>query len=198
MIHVDLPAAPVAAEIEWEPHQPSQTNESEFTGTDRTVILAQAPFWTAKVTYPTIIGEARFRPWRSALMRLQGRANAFRLVAVEGPQHGEHQAVVIDGVGQTGFALATRGWQPGTGLNDGMMVTVGDQLLQLVADTGLAGADGKLTLKVLPHIPAGLVDGGPVETRLPWALMRMTTDAPGWKVGRGQQYAITFECRSVR
>lgn len=197
MITVALPERPVAAKIDWRPRQPAQVNRSEFTGRSRSVILAEAPFWAAGVTYPTIIGEAAFRPWRSALMRLQGRANAFRLVAVEGPQHQVAQAVVVDGAGQTGYSLAVRGFEPGEYMLDGMFVTVGDRLLQVVADTVQAGADGKLTLSVMPHLPAGLADGAEIETRLPWALMRLAQDQQGWTVDRGQQYSVSFDCEDA-
>lgn len=194
---VDLPAAPVAAKIDWKPRQPSQVNRSEFTGKSRTVILAMAPFWAASVSYPIIKGEARFRPWRSALMRLQGRANPFRLCACEGPQHQELQAVVVDGAGQQGYSLQTRGWLRGTGLLDGMFVTVGEKLHQVVASTGLAGADGKLTIAVMPHIANGVADGVRIETCRPWALMKMSTDQQGWTVDVGQAYSVSFECEEA-
>ncbi|GEM_PF-2625214 len=194
---VDLPPAPVAAKIDWKPRQPSQVNRSEFSGTTRTVILAQAPFWAASVSYPTIVGEARFRPWRSALMRLQGRVNPFRLVACEGPQHKVHQLVVVDGAGQQGYSVRTRGWQPGTGLSDGMFITIGEKLHQVVASTALAGADGKLTIAVMPHLANALSDGMSIETRRPWALMKLATDQQGWTVDVGQQYSVSFDCEEA-
>jgi hypothetical protein len=194
---VSLPADPVAAKIDWKPRQPSQVNRSEFTGKTRTVILAVAPFWAASVSYPTIKGEARFRPWRSALMRLQGRVNPFRLGACEGPQHQELQSVVVDGAGQTGYSLRTRGWVPGTGLADGMFVTVGEKLHQVVANTGLAGDDGNLTIAVMPHIANGVADAVHVETRRPWALMKLATDQQGWTVDVGQQYSVSFDCEEA-
>ena len=197
MIIVDLPRT-IAAKIDWKPRQPSQVNRSEFTGASRGVILAEAPFWAASVSYPPIMGEAAFRPWRSALMRLQGRVNAFRIIACEGPQHDHHQRVVVDGAGQQGFALKVRGVLANTQLLDGMFVTVGENLHQVVADTPLAGADGKLTLSLMPHVANGVADGLAVETLRPWALMQMTTDQQGWTVDKGQQYSVSFDCESVR
>lgn len=198
MIIIDLPRYPVAAKIDWKPRQPTQVNRSEFTGQTRTVILAQAPFWAASVSYPVITGEKIFRPWRSALMRLQGRANAFRLGACEGPQHKFHQQVVVDGAGQRGYALKVRGVLSGMQFLDGMFVTVGEDLYQIVADTPLAGANGKLTLSIMPHLAEGFPDGLAIETMRPWALMQMSTDQQGWTVDVGQKYSVTFDCESVR
>lgn len=198
MLIIDLPRTPIAAKVEWKPRQPSQMNRSEFTGATRSTILATAPFWAASVSYPIIVGEAAFRPWRSALMRLQGRANAFRLDAVENDQVRLLQSVVVDGPAQQGYTLATRGWQAGVYLRDGMFVTVGEDLLQVVGDTAIAGADGKLVLQLMPHIPAAVADGVAVETRRPWALMRMATDQQGWSVDVGQLYSIAFDCEQAK
>ena len=198
MIIIDLPRYPVAAKIDWKPCQPTQVNRSEFTGKSRSVVLAQAPYWSASVSYPTILGEAAFRPWRSALMRLQGRAHAFRLGACEGPQHTFHQRVVVDGAGQQSYALAVRGLVPGTQLLDGMFVTIGEDLHQLVADTPLAGIAGKVTLSIMPHLAVGIPDGLSIETMRPWALMQMTSDQQGWTVDRGQQYSVSYGCESAR
>ncbi|WP_341207283.1 hypothetical protein [uncultured Sphingomonas sp.] len=194
---IDLPLKPIARSVEWEPHQPSQANRAEFGRKLRVTQLGQAAYWSAKVTYPPVIGEPAFRPWRSALLRLRGRARPFRLSACEGPQHSHYQVVVVDGGAQQGYQLALRGFLPGTGLRDGMFITVADCLLQIVADSALAGADGRLTLTVEPMVPAGLIDGEAVETRRPWAVMRMTTDAPGWKVDAGQTYTIQFDCEEA-
>ena len=198
MIIIDLPRYPVAAKIDWKPRQPTQVNRSEFTGATRTVILAQAPFWAASVSYPAVVGERRFRPWRSALMRLQGRANPFRLSACEGPQHDFFQQVVVDGAGQQGYSLKVRGVLPGTQLLDGMFVTVGEDLYQIVADTPLAGASGKLTLSIMPHLAGGFPDGLAIETMRPWALMQLSTDQQGWTVDVGQKYSVSFDCESIR
>lgn len=194
---VDLPVYPAPAKIDWKPRQPSQVNRSQFTGKTRTVILAEAPFWAAWVSYPEIIGEAKFRPWRSALMRLQGRVNPFRLSACEGPQHRILQRVVVDGAGQTGYVVQTRGWFPGSGLLDGMFVTIGEALHQVVASTGLAGADGKLTIAIMPQIAGGVADGVAIETRRPWALMKLTSDQQGWTVDVGQKYSVSFDCEGA-
>ena len=194
---VDLPKEPAPAKIEWKPRQPSQVNRSEFTGKTRTVILGEASFWAASVSYPEIIGEAKFRSWRSALMRLQGRVNAFRLSACEGPQHRILQRVVVDGSGQTGYTVKTRGWYPGTGLSDGMFVTIGEDLHQVVANTGLAGPDGKLTIAIMPHIAGGVADGVAIETRRPWALMKLASDQQGWTVDVGQKYTVSFDCEGA-
>lgn len=194
MIIVDLPRYPVAAKIDWKPVQPTQVNRSEFGAGSRATILAQAAYWAAHVEYPEVVGEPRFRPWRSALMRLQGRANAFRIGAAEGRQQSVFMTVLVDGANQRGYAVKTRGWVPGTFLLDGMFVTIGERLHQVVADTDIVGADGKLTISIMPQLADKLADGVRVEVDEPWALMRLASDQQGWTVSPGQRYSVSFDC----
>lgn len=192
---INLPSYPVARKIDWRPVQPSQSNRPEFgQGRPRTTILPQSAYWTAHVEYPTITGEGLFRPWRSALMRLQGRANAFRLIAVEGPQQKMKMTVLVDGAGQQGYTLNTRGWIQNTFLLDGMFVTIGEDLYQVVANTLPAPENGKLTISIMPQLPNGLADGVAVEVNLPWSLMNLASDQQGWTVDVGQQYSVAFDC----
>lgn len=195
MIIVDLPRSPVARKIDWTLVQPTQVNRPEFGhGRPRASILAQAVYWTARVEYPVIQGEAKFRPWRSALTRLQGRANGFRLVAVEGPQQRFYSEVVVDGAGQQGYTLLTRGWAAGAYLLDGMFITIGESLFQVVADTEIASLSGKLAISIMPQLPPDLADGVAVEVNKPWALMNLASDQQGWTVDIGQQYTVAFDC----
>lgn len=195
MITIDLPRYPVARKIDWSLVQPTQVNRPEFGyGHPRSTILARAAYWTARVEYPVIQGEARFRPWRSALTRLQGRANAFRLVAVEGPQQRFYSEVVVDGAGQQGYTLLTRGWAEGAYLLDGMFITIGESLFQVVADSEIASTTGKLAISVMPQLPADLTDGVTIEVNKPWALMNLANDQQGWTVDVGQQYLVAFDC----
>ena len=196
---IDMPATPVAAEIEWMLDQPSQTNRSEFNGQGggRTNILAGGSRWSAKVTMPTVLSERQFRPWRSFLARVRGRANTFRVVAVEGPQIAMHCTVVVDGADQKGYALKTRGWLRGLQMLDGMFLTVGDHLLVVAGDTAIAGADGKLTIAVEPLIPGNLPDGAAVEVHRPYAVLEMSSSKAGYTVGRGQTYSVSFEAEEA-
>lgn len=196
---IEMPRTPVAAQIEWSIDQPSQTNRSEFGGRggDRTNILAGGARWSAKITQPDVLSERQFRPWRSFLARVRGRANSFRVLAVEGPQLKFSCTVVVDGAGQKGYQLKTRGWMPGLQMLDGMFLTVADTLLVVAGDTALAGDDGKLTIAVEPIIPNSLVDGAAIEVHLPYAVLQMANSKAGYTVGRGQMYSVSFEAEEA-
>lgn len=186
------PAAP--AEVTWKLRQPSQANRSEFTGTRRVTILAEAPRYSAAVKYPPIVGREAFRPWRVALASLQGRAGTFHLAAGEGPQQGVGQPVV-DGAGQIGTTLRIRGCFRSGVARAGWSLSVGGRLHEIVT-AGVADADGKLTVSVVPYI-AGLPDGEPIEMVRPFGLMSLSDDEVGWTVSAGQKYEIAFNCEEA-
>lgn len=196
MIIVDLPQYPVAAKIKWSLKQPTQVNRGEFTGTRRVTILTQAPRWSAEVEYPPILGEAAARPWRAALARLQGQANAFKLVACENPQQWGYGAPKVDGANQMGNLIKTRGWIPNGAFLIGNFVTIGGRLHQVLAQT-LMDSSGKAEIEIMPHIADGLADGTPIEGYRPYALMSLTDDVAGWTVGPGQRYDISFSCEEA-
>lgn len=192
---LDLPRYPVAAEIQWDLSQPSQVTESEFARATRVTILSDKPKWTAKVKYPTIRGEQNFLPWRAALARLRGRAGIFRLIACERPQEilRSAGAFVVDGAGQRGTMITTRGWVPGTAMLGGYFVTIADRLYQVLS-TAIADGTGRMAIEILPEIGEGVADGTTIEAIQPYAAMSMTEDRAGWTVGVGQAYDIAFDC----
>lgn len=194
---INMPAAPTAANIEWNIDQPGQANRGEFTGRRRVTLLTAAPRWFAKVTLPPIVGEDRVLDWRAFVVDCDGIANSFRVIAVERPQIAAGLAVKVKGAGQGGRSIITNGWgDAGQKLKRGQFVTIADQLLMLTAPV-VANASGEATLSVKPYVRFATVDAAPVEVRLPYAVMAMSDPKNGWKVGIGQNYAITFDCEEA-
>jgi hypothetical protein len=197
MIIIDLPRNPVAAKIKWTLKQPTQVNRGEFTGARRVTILSQAPRWYAEVEYPQIVGEKAVMPWRAALARLQGQANAFRLGACENAQRAPSVGAgpVVDGANQTGNLIATRGWFPGAPL-DLNFLTINGRLHQVLAPV-FAGANGKAVFEIMPHIADGVPDGAMIDATRPYAVMSLADDSAGWTVNPGQRYDIAFSCEEA-
>jgi hypothetical protein len=193
---ITFPSAPTPAEIAWSLRQPTQVNRSEWTGRRKATVLAGAARWSAQVTMPPLLGEARVAPWRAFLAQCQGQAHWFKLVAVENVQI-SGVTVLVNGGGQAGYSIATDGWgAAGTKLKAGQFVTVNDQLLQLVADV-VANGSGQATLSFRSYLRIPTTDNAPIEVARPYALMAMADDTNGWTVGRGQQYAVSFACEEA-
>lgn len=193
---ITMPASPVAASIDWDIDQPGQANRAEFTGKRRVTLLTAAPRWYAKVTLPPILGEARVLDWRAFVVDCDGIANSFRVVACERAQI-TGVAVSVKGAGQSGKSLVTKGWgAAGQKLRRGQMVTINDQLLMLQAPV-VADANGEAVLTFKPYIRFIPADGAAVEVARPYAVMSMSDPKNGWKVGIGQNYAVSFDCEEA-
>lgn len=196
MAIVTMPAASVPADVEWRPGPKTQVNRSEWTGRAKTTVLAGAPRWKATVKLPPILGEPNVYAWRAFVVDLEGQANSFRLIACERDQL-VGVTPLVNGAGQGGYTLATDGWgAAGTKLKRGQFVTIGDQLLALMADV-VANGSGQATLTFKPYIRVVPADNAPIEVRRPWALMKMVDDDAGWAAHIGQNYEIGFQCEEA-
>lgn len=194
---IAMPAAPIAANVDWTINQPGQANRGEWTGKRRVTLLSAAPRWFAKVTLPPILGEAAVLDWRAFVVDCDGIANSFRVIACEREQIAGPIDVRVLGAGQGGHALTTSGWgAAGPKLKRGQFITLNDQLLMLNAPI-VADANGRATLSVKPYIRLVPADNAPIEVKRPYAVMAMSDPRNGWKVGIGQNYAIAFDCEEA-
>lgn len=192
-----MPASPAPRKIEWDIDQPAQVNRGEFTGKRRATLLAAAPRLYASVTMPPILGEERVLAWRAFVFDCDGVANRFKLIACERSQVADNPAVVVDGANQGGNALRTRNWgSAGLKLRRGQFLTVGEQLLAIMADV-VADATGRAVVSFKPYIRLVPADGAPVEVRRPYAVMSMSDPRNGWVADVGQQYDVPFQCEEA-
>ncbi|MBM7407052.1 MULTISPECIES: hypothetical protein [Sphingomonas] len=183
--------------IDWQIDQPAQVNRGEFTSKRRVTLLSAAPRLYASVTLPKIVGEGRVLDWRAFVVDLDGVANKFPLSACERDQIGGDLKITVDGAGQQGHELHTKGWgSAGLKLRRGQFATVGEQLLILMSDV-VADANGKATLRFKPYLRVIPLDNEPVAVRRPYAVVSMSDPKNGWAVDIGQQYDITFACEEA-
>lgn len=194
---IAMPAAPVAADIDWSIDQPGQANRGEFTGARRVTLLSQAPRWYATVTLPPILGEDRVLDWRAFVVDCDGIANSFRVIACEREQIAGAVDVRVAGAGQGGHAIITSGWgAAGLKLKRGQFMTIDGQLLMIQAPV-VADANGRATVSFKPYLRKIPADGAAIEVKRPYAVMAMSDPKNGWKVGIGQNYAVAFQCEEA-
>ncbi|KKC24934.1 hypothetical protein [Sphingomonas sp. SRS2] len=195
MTTISFPTQPGIAEIRWTPPAKTQVNMSEWSDRRRITKFTHAR-WKASIALPSIVGEADFLEWRAFLLACEGRANSFRIVAVENSQNAQ-AAVRVNGGGQTGLALVTDGWAgAGAALKKGQLITVNDQLIGISADVAIGGG-GSATLPLSRRLRISPADNTLVEVRLPTALMAMDDDDLPYAVSPAQLYGVSFACSEV-
>ena len=107
---------------------------------------------------------------------------------------------IVDGAGQSGNMLATRGWAPDVpALLAGDFLSLGadsaTRLYQLTADA-TADATGRATLNLVPRLRASPADGASLEIAAPAVLLRLAAPVPA-RIGRADSYRFSFTAREA-
>jgi hypothetical protein len=166
--------------------RPSQVNRSTYTGARSVAANPWHGKWSFKVQLAPIVGETNFLPVRAFLASLRGATNTFRLPATEGGQAGFGAATVLSTVAQGAVAMTVTG----AAVQAGQMITVNDQLLQIVTST-VSGANRAITFE--PALRAAATAGTSVNAAAPTCLVALTGSDVGWSVDQGQLYNLSFE-----
>jgi hypothetical protein len=99
---------------------------------------------------------------------------------------------VIDGAGQSGNLLATRGWVP-----DAPALLAGDFLsLGAESATRLYQVTEDATLSIVPRLRAFPADAAPLEVTTPAVLLRLAAPVPA-RIGRADSYRFSFTAREA-
>lgn len=107
---ISLPAAPAPSGIRITPLAAVAASRSPFTLQQFTYEHA-GQAWQAQISYP-VMDRAEFEPLATALMKLNGIFGTFLLgvSAITTPRGSELGTPLVDGAGQSGQSLATKGW----------------------------------------------------------------------------------------
>jgi hypothetical protein len=195
MAIVTPPAPLPLRKVEWRLLRPSQRVRSEWTGRSQGVVLPGASRWSASGEFPPITKAQNPDQWIGFFAALDGQANSFPLRAVEGQQTTAANPVV-NGTGQVGLSLNISGT---VSLPAGARATIplvggGAQLVVL---TGALTAAGSGTMQFRAPLRTAAQHGAAIEVQFPYALMSLTSPAPGWSVDAGSVYGFTVDCEEA-
>lgn len=155
----------------------TQESRSPFTGR-RQVVTSPFALWQFDGNIVPLQG-AEAGAVRSFLAQLKGRANTFRLFVpgVTTPMSGYNGSTgVVDGSGQQGSSLTTRGWTPNKLLlKAGDYFNIGDEL-KLASFDILSDGNGKATLYFEPECRTLSTDGQEIWTVNPYLYLAAQED----------------------
>ena len=158
---VPMPATPSAlATVEFTAMDTVAVSISPFTGQQQ-VQDWQASWLEASVSMPALT-HAQAQEWIAFLMSLRGQAKVFQLgdPLAATPRGSRLGAPLVDGAGQTGYLLATKGWTANAVgvLLPGDWIQVGYRIYRTLAIATADGA-GKLVLSIWPQLRESPDDG---------------------------------------
>lgn len=189
--------------LKWRCPEPAIVNRSAWTNTSKVVGLPGAGLWSATGTFVTIIGERAALRWRGFFTALRGQRNSFPLTAIERPRQTDVANPTVAAGAGSADTLPLKGLPANTAvLLTGELMTVplpsGHQrLVCLTADLVSNGA-GAAIARFGPELSEVPAENALVEIREPFALVRQTSEAPGWDVDVGQTYTFPFAVEEAR
>ncbi len=189
--------------IKWRCAEPAIVNRSGWTNTSKVVGLPGAGLWSATGTFVTIIGERAALRWRGFFTGLRGQRNSFPLVAIERPRQTEVANPSVAAGAGSADTLPLKGLPASTLiLLTGELMTVPlpsghERLVCLTADL-VSNAAGNAIARFGPELSEIPAVDAVVEIREPFALVRQTSEPPGWDVDVGQTYTFPVSVEEAR
>ena len=191
------PNSPVAAapsQIEFSMVDAVAANDNPFTGQQQVVSWGTA--WMEwGVTLPAMHITAAVQ-WFAWLMSLQGQTNIFQL---GDPTHTSPFGTgagspVVNGGGQTGFTLSTRGFTGGGNvLQSGDWIQIGYRLYRVTANATGSGP----TLAIWPQIRESPADGTAIAVTNTQGIWRLKESVRKCSVNEMRLYGFQFNIREA-
>lgn len=191
------PRAPAPQSSTIKPRSVVAVSESPFTY-EQQAQAATGQGWQIEITLPPM-KRAKAAPWLAFFLRINGREHTFTMGDSDArrPLGVATGAPVVDGAGQSGTALVTRGWTPDTPgiLLAGSYVQIGTRLFMTTADAD-SDATGAATLSIWPRIGnvagrAAPADGAPLILENTVGLWRLD-EMPEWPSDAASFYTLSF------
>ena len=196
---IAVPASPSApASMEFTLQDTVATSLSPFTGQQQ-IQDWQASFLEASVSMPPLT-QAQAQNWIAFLMALRGQANVFQLgdPLARSPRGSGLGAPLVDGSGQTGYAVALKGFTANAAnvLLPGDWIQIGYRAYRTVAPANANGT-GRLSLAIWPQLREPPNDGDVVILNNTKGLWRLAQNARKWSITAARVYGMQFEIREA-
>ncbi|KTT72615.1 hypothetical protein [Sphingomonas endophytica] len=189
--------------IKWRCAEPATVNRSGWTNTSKLVGLPGAGLWSATGTFVTIIGERAALRWRGFFTALRGQRHVFPLVAIERQRQTTIANPRVASGATGGDTLPLKGLPASTAvLLCGELMTVplpsGHQRLVCLTRDLVSDGAGTAIAAFGPELGEAPAADALVEIGEPFALVRQTSEPPGWDVDVGQTYTFPLAIEEAR
>lgn len=184
------------ASVDWQFSGLTQTFTSPFTNGEQTAQMPGSERWVSSLAFNSLT-RLESRLLEAFLVACRGAGGRFYLWnhARENPLGAAGGNPVVDGAGNYGGLLATRGWTPNTAgiLLAGDYIGVNNEVKMVLADAS-SDANGKASLAIGPNIRNAPSDGMSIATVKPQGLFRLQDDNQGKMAYRKQVGSYQFVC----
>jgi hypothetical protein len=189
-----LPSAPGFTRSRLTPRSVVASSASPFTG-EQQIFRHQGEWWEIEAGLPPM-RRAVAEAWLAALTSLFGKHGTFLFGDPDAktPLGTFTGAPLVDGGGQTGNTLATKGWTPAITLKAGNYIQLGSgataRLHKLLTDAVTDGA-GLATLDIFPRLRTSPANDAAIVTTNCQGVFRLNS-AFEWSADQLSNYGISF------
>lgn len=198
-----LPAVSAPRSVTLEPLTVVAHQVSPFTLQGQAQVH-QGMRWQGRIELPPM-RRADAETWLAWLLALNGQEGTFLLGAAD--IHSDYAllgsgagAPAVDGAGQTGRTLNSKGWTPSAAgvLRAGDYIGLGSgasaRLYKVLQDVNADGA-GKAAISIWPRLRESPADGANIETAAPKLVCRLAANQAAWTIDamRVLQTGFTFQ-----
>jgi hypothetical protein len=197
---LSMPSDPSApATIDFSATDIVALSTSVFTGNQQIQDWQQG-WLEASVSMPPLT-HPQAQQWIAFMLGLRGQANVFQLgdplaVAPLGSGAG---SPLVNGAGQTGYSLATKGWTPGAAavLQPGDWLQIGLRLYRTTLAVVNADSSGNAVVNIWPPLRESPADATVVQLNNTQGLWRLKSNTRKWSITAARLYGLQFEIREA-
>jgi hypothetical protein len=160
--------------------------------------------WTIDFRLPPFTSRKTAMQWVSFGLNLEGTYGRFLMgdPSAKTPLGIATGTPLVDGAGQTGNFLVTKGWTPSqTGIMlCGDYIQIGTGLnarLHMVTADADSSAGGIATLRIAPSLRESPVDNAEIIVNDAKGLFKLTSNSFPWSVEPGKIYRVAFQAEEV-
>lgn len=156
--------------------------------------------WAISFNLPSITSRAVASEWIAFGAAMEGKYNRFLFGDPLGraPRGVATGSPVVDGLGQTGNTLITKGWTISTNniLMKGDYIQIGTGLsakLHMVIENANSDGSGVATLNIVPALRASPADGAAIIVNNARGVFKFTQNSFSWSASPGPVYRLSFD-----
>lgn len=200
---LDLPSFPAPKSIVLGKHDTVASVRSPFSGVRQVQEWLAAKWWTVTVELPPMMAP-NGQAWSAWFGALRGCAGSFLIgdTANINPRGIATGSPKVNGAGQTGFTLNTKGWTSSTALilRSGDKIQIGSGLgtryHENLTDVN-SDASGNATLNIWPALRGSPADNQALVTTAPKGLFCLTSNDRMVNIDEQLAYGLTFTAEEV-
>ena len=199
---LQIPTTPGHVSCQMRLDHLASSSVSPFTRSEQINDL-QAAQWVIDISLPPM-SRVDAAAWKAFFLKLRGRVGTFLVgesMARE-PMGAAPGTPLVDGAGQSGDVLNTRGWTASTAdiLLPGDYLQVdqaGAARLHMVVETAGSDAAGKAAVKIAPPLRASPPDGTLIITENARGVFRLVDNAPPWATDVTRTTTVSISAREA-